>query len=164
MNRKPLNAFARNLTQRLPRRAAVGQLVAGAALGTAAVAGSLKPTRRVAAQDATPSPEGSAFIVLRRYQLLPDASMDELVRRVEEGFVPIISKIAGFREYLFVDAGEGAHLTISLFDDQSGAEASTRNAADWAAANVAQLIAGPPEVTEGWVRIHVTATSQSETV
>jgi hypothetical protein len=33
----------------------------------------------------------------------------------------------------------------------------TRDAASWAAENVAALIEGPPEVTAGWVRIHVNA-------
>lgn len=85
--------------------------------------------------------------------------MDDLVERVNEGFVPIVSKIPGFKEYLFVDAGEGAHLTISLYDDPIGAEQSTRDAAGWAAESVAELIEGPPEVTAGWVRIHIDAES-----
>jgi hypothetical protein len=54
-----------------------------------------------------------------------------LCQRVEAGFVPIVSQIPGFQEYLFVDAGDGAHLTISLYDDPSGAEQSTRDAASW---------------------------------
>ena len=81
--------------------------------------------------------------------------MADLVERVNVGFVPIVSRIPGFQEYLFVDAGDGAHLTISLYDDPSGAEQSTRDAASWAAEHVASLIEGPPEVTTGWVRIHV---------
>ena len=56
-----------------------------------------------------------------------------------------------------MDAGDGAHLTISLYDDPSGAEQSTHDAATWAAENVAALIEGPPQVTTGWVRIHIDA-------
>jgi hypothetical protein len=62
---------------------------------------------------------------------------------------------AGFPEVSLRGCREGAHLTISLYDDPSGAEQSTRNAASWAAKNVAALIEGPPEVTTGWIRIHV---------
>lgn len=164
MSFTPLDTIARSFSRRLHRRKALIQLAGGASAGLLAAAGSLKQAPSAVAQEATPPAAGSAFIVLRRYQLVPGGSMDNLVKLVQDGFVPIISTITGFREYLFVDAGEGAHLTVSLFDDQSGAEASTRNAADWAAANVAQLIEGPPEVTEGWVRIHVTAASQTETV
>ena len=71
--------------------------------------------------------------------------------------MPIVGRIPSFQEFLFVDAGDGAQLTISLYDDPSGAGQATRNAAEWAAENVAALIAGPSEVTAGWVRIHVDA-------
>jgi hypothetical protein len=96
-----------------------------------------------------------AYTVICRYQRVPDASMDDLVERVKAGFVPIVSQIPGFQEYLFVDAGDGAHLTISLYDDPSGAEQSTRDVAGWAVENAAALIEGPPAVTVGWVRIHI---------
>ena len=143
---------------RLPRRAALAQLAVGAAAGLMASAGLRGASiQRAAAQPATPPAGASAYTVIRRYQLLPDASMDNLVERVNTGFVPIVSRIPGFQEYLFVDAGDGAHLTISLYDDLSGAQQSTRDAASWAAENVAALIEGPPEVTTGWIRIHVDA-------
>jgi hypothetical protein len=65
--------------------------------------------------------------------------------------VPIVSRITGFQEYLFVDAGGSGHLTISLYDDPSGAEQTTRDATGWAAETVAALIAGPPQGTAGRV-------------
>ncbi len=80
---------------------------------------------------------------------------EQAIRRLADP--QIVSRIPGFQEYLFVDAGDGAHLTISLYDDPSGAEQSTRDAASWAAENVSALIEGPPQVTTGWVRIHVDA-------
>ena len=153
-----LDAVHRVFSGRLPRRAALAQLTAGAAAGLLASVGLPRTgMHQAAAQTATPPADASAYTVIRRYQLLPDASMDDLVERVNTGFVPIVSRIPGFREYLFVDAGDGAHLTISLYDDPSGAEQSTRDAASWATENVAALIEGPPEVTAGWVRIHVDA-------
>jgi hypothetical protein len=156
VNRQRIDTVHRVLSGRLPRRAALAQLAAGAAAGLLASAGfDATRVQRAAAQTATPPASASAYSVIRRYQLRPEASMDDLVERVNEGFVPIVSAIPGFQEYLFVDAGEGAHLTISLFDDPSGGEQSTQNAASWAAENVARFIEGPPEVTAGWVRIHV---------
>ena len=153
-----LEAVNRVLSGRLPRRAALAQLTAGAAAGLLASAGFHRTSmQRAAAKTATPPVGASAYTVIRRYQLVPDASMDDLVERVKTGFVPIVSRIPGFREYLFVDAGDGAHLTISLYDDPSGAEQSTQDAASWAKENVAALIEGPPEVTAGWVRIHIDA-------
>jgi hypothetical protein len=158
VNRRRLDVLNRVFSGRLPRRAALAQLAAGAAVGLGAF---LRADRtryqHASAQTATPPAGASAYTVIRRYQLLPDTSMYELVERVNTRFVPIISQIQGFQEYLFVDAGEGAHLTTSLFDDSGGAEQSTQNAASWAAENVAALIDGPPQVTTGWVRVHVDA-------
>jgi hypothetical protein len=158
VNNQRLDAVHRVFSGRLPRRAALARLIGGAAAGLLASVG-LKGAgpQHAAAQPATPAAGASAYIVIRRYQLLPDAAMDDLVERVNEGFVPIVSQIPGFQEYLFVDAGNGAHLTISLYDDPSGAEQSTQDAASWAAGAVAELIEGPPEVTMGWVRIHIDA-------
>ena len=158
MNRQRLDGVHRVFSGRLPRRAALTRLTAGAAVGLLDSAGFRGTrTQRAAAQPATPPAGASAYTVIRRYQLVPDAAINDLVERVEAGFVPIVSRIPGFQEYLFVDAGDGAHLTISLYDDPSGAEQSTRDAASWATENVAALIEGPPEVTAGWVRIHVDA-------
>jgi hypothetical protein len=143
------------LTTPLRRRAALKGL-AGATLASMTTISGSPGLQRAQAQSATPGAGADAFIVIRRYQLISADTMDLLVQRVTDGFLPIIRVIPGFREYIFVDNGDGAHMTISLFDDQDGASASTANAADWAAANVVELLEGPAEVTEGWVRIHVT--------
>jgi hypothetical protein len=42
-------------------------------------------------------------------------AVDELMRRVEEGFVPIISNAPGFIAYYALDAGEGVVASISIF-------------------------------------------------
>jgi hypothetical protein len=158
VNRQRHDVLNRVFSNRLPRRAALAQFAIGAAAGLLASTG-FRGARiqRAAAQPATPPAGATAYTVIRRYQLLPDASMNNLVERVNAGFVPIVSRIPGFQEYLFVDAGDGAHLTISLYDDAIGAEQSTQDAASWAAENVAAQIEGPPQVTTGWVRIHVDA-------
>jgi hypothetical protein len=156
MNTRRPFAVNRIFSDSLPRRAALARLAVGAAAGLLASAGFRGAgIQRAAAQPATTPAGASAYTVIRRYQLLPDASMDDLVERVNTGFVPIVSRILGFQEYLFVDGGDGAHLTISFYDDPSGAEQSTRDAAGWAAEHVATLIEGPPQVTTGWVRIHI---------
>jgi hypothetical protein len=157
VNRQRIDVAQRFFSGRLPRRSALARLGAAAAGLLASGGGYGARFRQAFAQTATPPAGASAYTVIRRYQLLPDASMDDLVERVNTGFVPIISQIQGFQEYLFVDAGEGAHLTISLFDDPGGADQSTQNAASWAAENVAALIEGLPQVTTGWLRIHVDA-------
>jgi hypothetical protein len=93
------------------------------------------------------------YASVRRYETDP-GSVDELMRRVEEGFVPIISKAPGFVAYYALDAGEGVVASITVFEDQAGAEESDRMAADWVKENVASLLPTPPEVTAGDVRVH----------
>ena len=88
------------------------------------------------------------FASIRKYK---SNSPDELIRRAREGFVPIISKAPGFVAYYLVKAGNGG-VSVSVFETKAGAEESDRMAATWVKANVASLVSGPPEITEGEAR------------
>jgi hypothetical protein len=81
-------------------------------------------------------------------------SVDELMRRVEEGFLPIVSEAPGFIAYYAVDAGEGVVASINIFEDQAGAEESDKRAADWVRADVASLLPNPPQTTAGEITVH----------
>jgi len=78
-------------------------------------------------------------------------SVDEIIRGVNEGFLPIIKDVYGFQAYYALDAGGGRFATVSVFEDRAGAEESTRMAADWIRQNMASLLPNPPEVLEGEV-------------
>jgi hypothetical protein len=139
----------------LSRRGAIRRIGAGG-LAAALLTRGLTPA---AAEDATPvggTPEaaGGAYLAIRQYALAANAAMDELLGRVETGFVPIVRGVPGYQEYIFVDTGGGTLMTISVFDDQAGAEESTRRAADWVKQNLAGMFQGPPTVTTGTVRLH----------
>lgn len=54
-----------------------------------------------------------------------------------------------------VGADEGVVATISVFEDEAGAEASNRLAAEYVRENVEPLIEGPPEITQGGVLVRV---------
>ncbi len=86
---------------------------------------------------------------IRQYQVA--GSVDEVIRGMNEGFVPIIKDASGFRAYYALDAGGGRLATVSVFEDRNGAEESTRMAADWIRQNMASLLPNPPEVLEGEV-------------
>ncbi len=96
------------------------------------------------------------YLSVRRYEMDVEA-VDELMRRVEEGFVPIISNAPGFIAYYALDAGEGVVASISIFTDQAGAEESNRLAADYVRANLAALLQFLPEITAGEVKVHKAA-------
>ncbi len=96
------------------------------------------------------------YASVRWYETDP-AAVDEAMRRVEEGFAPIISKASGFIAYYALDAGGGVVVSISIFTDQAGAEESNTVAAEWVMENLASLVPDPPEITAGEVKVHKTA-------
>ena len=93
------------------------------------------------------------YVSIRRYKTRPNAAA-ELARRVEQDFVPIISKVPGFVAYYTVDAGKDVVASVSVFQDKAGAEESNRMAADWVKENIPSLVAGSPEITAGEVSVH----------
>jgi hypothetical protein len=94
--------------------------------------------------------EHRMFAAIRRYQTDPD-SMGELARRVNEGFVPLISEMSGFVVYLALDAGQGEYGTVSVFEDQTSAEESNRVAEEWVKENLRELLPSTPEYAAGEV-------------
>ena len=75
---------------------------------------------------------------------------DALAAR-EDDIRQVVGTIAGFRAYYLVRTTDGNAVTISVFDDQAGAEESTRAAAAWVGENMAGFSPSPPQVTTGEV-------------
>lgn len=91
------------------------------------------------------------YAVVRRYEGLDPRSIEEVARRVNEGLVPILSQIPGFKAYCALHTGSGVVASISIFEDQAGADASTRKAAVWVEQHLASLVPHPPQFTAGTV-------------
>lgn len=151
MDSSHIDATASSGSSELSRRALVGVGGGGLAmllfrLGVPA-----------AAQEGSPvagAPDtGRAYLAIREYQLAAGRTMEELTAAVVSGFVPILRDVPGFQEYSLVQTSEGV-ISISVFTDQTGAEESTRRAADWVKQNIADMFSGPPTVTTGsvWLR------------
>jgi len=92
-------------------------------------------------------------LAIRRYQVDP-GSVDEVMRHIDEGFIPIIKDAQGFLAYYALDDGEGVLATVSVFEDQAGAEESINMAADYIRQNLASLLPNPPEIIAGEVGVH----------
>ena len=91
------------------------------------------------------------WATVRRYEGVNDP--DEVAKRVDEGFIPLISEHQGFVAYYYVDdSEEGVVFSISVFEDQAGEEDSNRLAADFVKENLAELLPSPPMITAGNVR------------
>jgi hypothetical protein len=90
--------------------------------------------------------------VLRHYTL--DAkNVNEVIRRVAQGGVPIIKAIPGFVSYAILDAGHGHLVTYSVYESKAGTAESTKKAAAWVKENIASMLPAPPHVLEGDVRL-----------
>jgi hypothetical protein len=90
------------------------------------------------------------YATVRRYEGITNPA--EAGRRVDEGFVPLISQLPGFIAYYWVDAGGGVMVSTSVFQDQATAQESNRKAADWIRQNnLAKLYPNPPQTTAGEV-------------
>ena len=69
------------------------------------------------------------------------------VRRLIEG-------IGGFHAYYLVRTADGA-VSISVYDNESGAEESNRAAADWIRDNLSHLSISAPQISAGEVVISI---------
>jgi hypothetical protein len=90
------------------------------------------------------------FASVRQYRT---SDVSEIARQINEGFLPLIRDVPGFSGYYVVDGGGGTLITVTLAENQAGADASAERAAGWIQENpnVAQLIEGSPNVTNGEV-------------
>src|SRR5258707_5086114 len=93
------------------------------------------------------------YASIRHYKVKSGSSA-EIARKVNSGFLPIISKAAGFVAYYLTDAGHDVNVSVSVFQSQAGAEESNRLAADWVKQNLAALVEGAPAITAGEVVVH----------
>ena len=87
------------------------------------------------------------YATIRRYS--GGELADVLIERQDE-VKGVIASIDGFRSYHVLRSAEGT-TSVSVFDDQAGAEASTAAAANWIAENLPDASFGAPQVTTGEV-------------
>ena len=67
-------------------------------------------------------------ITIRKYKV---DSPKEVARLVNEGFFPLIKKVAGFVAYYGIETGEDGWAAVSVFETPAGAEESNRVAAEF---------------------------------
>ncbi len=90
------------------------------------------------------------YVVVRQYKAKPGA-VEEIARQAKEGFIPLIKEVPGYVAHYGVKVGTDGVMTVSIFEDQRGAEQSSRLAAQWIEQHIAFLYEGPPQVTAGEV-------------
>jgi heme-degrading monooxygenase HmoA len=90
------------------------------------------------------------YAVIRTYAGNP-ALADQLAARSDE-VKAIVSGVSGFRDYYLVRT-EGGCTSISVYDDQAGAEESSRQAAAWFQDQASEITSSAPQITSGEVLI-----------
>ena len=92
---------------------------------------------------------------VRRYEGITNDA--EARRLVGESLVPLLEHAPGFIAYYCIDAGNGVMASLSVFENQEGADKSVEIAHAWVAENAPTLFPNPPRVTEGPVVASATA-------
>jgi hypothetical protein len=91
------------------------------------------------------------YAIIRRYTPkgnVDQKGLDEFKHRIEDKFLPAAQEIRGFHSYYVVNAGKDL-LSISVFEDKTGASESTRRAAQFVKQDPMKDIWGSPEILEG---------------
>jgi hypothetical protein len=87
------------------------------------------------------------YVSVRHYTT---TSAEEVIRKANESFRPIISALSGFHAYYVFDSGNGTATSVSVFDTQAQAEESNRKAAEWVKKTIPTLITGAPQIIAGY--------------
>jgi hypothetical protein len=98
------------------------------------------------------------YATIRTYADAPELA-DELKAHGDE-VDDLISSVPGFRGYFIVKT-DGGCATISLFDEKSGAEESTRRAKQWLEDHAGEISSPPMVVWQGDVLMQVGALARA---
>jgi hypothetical protein len=93
------------------------------------------------------------YAVIRRFNIY-EGTTNKIIQRVNEGFLPMISKMRGFVSYHLIDGGDGIISSMSVFEDRQGAEEFTHVANEWVRKNLANVIKTAPVILTGVVAAH----------
>lgn len=88
------------------------------------------------------------YVIIRRY--VGVIKPQEVLRRVSGEFLPIVSKLEGFRGYHLVDTGIDVLASITLFIDKAAADKALVVQSSWIRdSGLSPLLPNPPQVTPG---------------
>lgn len=90
------------------------------------------------------------YAAIRRYNIAP-GSAGTIADRVNADFLPQLATQAGFVSYQVIDPGDGTIVSVSIFEDRAGVEASTRLATEWVRSSLASMIRTAPVIVSGEV-------------
>jgi heme-degrading monooxygenase HmoA len=90
------------------------------------------------------------YAAIRRYNIAP-GSADSIVQRVNERLLPVLNQMPGFIAYYLINPGDGTVVSVSVFEDRAGADASTRTATEWVRQHLGAVVRTAPVIVTGVV-------------
>ena len=93
------------------------------------------------------------YASVRRYKGVDPGLFDE-VERNRESLETTMRRAPGFRAWYLIRTGDGM-ATVTLCDEQTGAEASVQLAAGWLKETMPNSAPNPPEVSNGEVVLQI---------
>jgi hypothetical protein len=100
----------------------------------------------------TLSPEAAMYAIIRHYTpkgAVDQKAIDEFKQRIEDKFLPVTQEIRGFHSYYVLKVGNNEIVSISVFEDKTGASESTRRAAEFVKNDPIKDRLGTPQILEG---------------
>jgi hypothetical protein len=94
------------------------------------------------------------YSIVREY-LVESEKSEEFADRLRSEFLPEIESIPGFVAYYLVCIDPNRCMTINIFSDKNGAEASVEAARNWVASKseLTEMLPWPPRVVAGEVSL-----------
>jgi hypothetical protein len=87
------------------------------------------------------------FASARRYEGVKDP--EAAAKKVDEVFVPLIFKLPGFVEYFWIDLGDGAMMSITIFKTLSEAIAANEKSRIWVKEHLSSVLAPSVRIEAG---------------
>lgn len=93
--------------------------------------------------------------VLRHFEGDPTKA-DEVVRRVREGLVPLLTGMPGFASYgLLAETGHGRGASLTAFEDREQADTANERALAWIKDNMSDLVTKPIDIVRGEIKVRL---------
>ena len=93
-----------------------------------------------------------AYGLLRRGKVQP-GKFQGMVAFMRDKFVPMVSGVPGFVNMSISQVGPNEFMTLSTWRDRESAHEATRRATAYMQENAGHLVAGPPEMIEGELKL-----------
>lgn len=93
------------------------------------------------------------YTVIRKYNLIP-GTLEEFIQQVRTSLVPILSRMAGFKDYYLVEIGDNEVVVITLFETLADAKASGQKTVTWINEHTDLYFQGFSKPMAGLVRVH----------